>query len=284
MANPQPDQFTRISNEILDHIIKFSFNGTQMRIVMTIWRYTYGFNRKSAELSINFLSKATEISDRNLRKELDRLLESKVIIEYKKPTKTKPREIGFNKDYDQWNILPSGSHKPVEQTAHRGEDQLTHSPVDQMTHRGEDQLHPQERQLKDNIKDNLKKVACRDIFDHWNIQKIKVHRDLTKGIEKEILKALKENSVENIKKSITRYAKMLRDNKCEWCDYIWGLDTFLSRQKGYKFFLDDGEKWLTYQKQLARRDQVVEIGKPRASPPQEFYISKEELAALKGGG
>ena len=56
--------YTRIANELLDAVIKTPFISTHLKIVLVCWRYLYGFNRKQAELSESFISKATGISKR----------------------------------------------------------------------------------------------------------------------------------------------------------------------------------------------------------------------------
>jgi phage replication O-like protein O len=47
MADVQLEKgFARIANEIFDNIVKIPLNGTQFRIVILLWRETYGFSRK----------------------------------------------------------------------------------------------------------------------------------------------------------------------------------------------------------------------------------------------
>jgi phage replication O-like protein O len=124
MVNPQPDQFTRISNEILEVMAKTPLNGTQRRIIDVVLRYTYGFNRKSHELSLTFISSAMDMKKTQLKqvkRELDKLIDMKILIESKAPTKNSTRILGFNKYYDQWTIKTSGLIRPV--------DELDQSPV-----------------------------------------------------------------------------------------------------------------------------------------------------------
>ena len=52
MAGPQlEDGYTRIANEVLEHG-QGEAHSTQYRILFIIWRYTYGFNRKTHYLSL----------------------------------------------------------------------------------------------------------------------------------------------------------------------------------------------------------------------------------------
>lgn len=56
MASPQIENgYTTIANEILDHLYKQPLNGTELKVVMCILRYTFGFRRKSHKLSASFI-------------------------------------------------------------------------------------------------------------------------------------------------------------------------------------------------------------------------------------
>jgi len=93
---------------------------------------------------------------------------------------------------------------------------------------------------------NVKNNIYSQLFDFWNSQKIIVHKNLTDKMEKAIDKALKTNTEEEVKTAMERFAIMLKDECYKYCNYKWTLDEFLSRDKGYKLFLDDGSKWINY--------------------------------------
>ena len=58
MASPQLENgYTSIANEILDNLCKLSLNGTELKVVICIFRYTFGFRRKSHKLSASFISR-----------------------------------------------------------------------------------------------------------------------------------------------------------------------------------------------------------------------------------
>lgn len=102
MANPQLERgHTRIANEILEHTAKANLSGGELRIVMVVWRYTYGFGRKEHRLSLSFLEKATDLSRRAVQKYIDRLIARKV-INGKQIGST--RMLGFNKNYQEWEL------------------------------------------------------------------------------------------------------------------------------------------------------------------------------------
>lgn len=105
------------------------------------------------------------------------------------------------------------------------------------------------KERKERNKENIYIV----ILQHWNSQKIIVHRDLTEDIEKAIKKALKDTSPEELKTAIERYAKIIHDEDYYY-SHKWTLINFLNRQKGYKEFLDDGEKWINYLQRNSKND------------------------------
>lgn len=58
MANPQIENgYTAVANEILDNLYKFSLNGTELKVISCIFRYTFGFHRKSHKLSASFIAR-----------------------------------------------------------------------------------------------------------------------------------------------------------------------------------------------------------------------------------
>ena len=96
-------------------------------------------------------------------------------------------------------------------------------------------------------KDNIEKKDNKynSIFDYWNTKKTIVHRKSNQKMKKEIDKALKDYTIEEIKVSIGNYAEMIH-SEYKYCGHKWGLDEFLQRAGGYTQFMDDGGKWIRY--------------------------------------
>lgn|GEM_PF-2420167 len=98
MANPQPDSFTRLSNELLEAIMKSDFSKRQYNILFLIWRCSYGFDQKVAKLKkCDF--QAVGIYPTDIAEELNYLKETRVIF-----WDEANDLIAFNKDYDRWRI------------------------------------------------------------------------------------------------------------------------------------------------------------------------------------
>ena len=103
MANPQKENgYTSISNELLEQIYRRRFSASQLKILLLVIRFTYGFNRKTATLSNTFIAAGTGMHEITVSKEVGTLLRDNVLKLHKKPTFHNSRIIGINKDYESW--------------------------------------------------------------------------------------------------------------------------------------------------------------------------------------
>ncbi|WP_027365088.1 replication protein [Desulfotruncus alcoholivorax] len=108
MANPQPDEFTRISNELFEAIILSNFKKRQLNIILLVIRLSYGCGHKYAILrQADFQLIGIDKSD--IKKELNLLVESGVLS-----ISLTGERITLNKDYERWSIpraQPGGQDK-----------------------------------------------------------------------------------------------------------------------------------------------------------------------------
>ncbi|KYC92239.1 hypothetical protein B4102_3780 [Heyndrickxia sporothermodurans] len=103
MANPQLQKgHTRIANEIFEQIMKTNLNGTQFRLVIAIWRYTYGYRRKHHEMSITFLAEKIKANRTQVDRELTALIDRNIVVIDGIGQKG-ARLMGFNKNYTEWD-------------------------------------------------------------------------------------------------------------------------------------------------------------------------------------
>ncbi|MNW38929.1 Bacteriophage replication protein O [compost metagenome] len=108
MANPQlEDGYTRVANEILEAVARAPFNGTQYGIILIIWRYTYGFKRKSHQLATRFIAEAIQSDLSGVKAELNKLIERKVIQVIREGNGPRPRTIALNKNHEEWLVVES---------------------------------------------------------------------------------------------------------------------------------------------------------------------------------
>ena len=100
MANPQPDQFTKISTELLEALCRAPFIPANIRCLLFIMRRTWGYNKTWARLRNYEFVEATGIRRRNLPRYLNQLSEAKMIVA------TSDDKLGKNyriqKDYELW--------------------------------------------------------------------------------------------------------------------------------------------------------------------------------------
>lgn len=103
MASPQKENgYTSIANELLEQIYRRRFSASQLKILLLVIRFTYGFNRKTAALSNTFIASGTGMHEITVSKEVGTLLRDNVLKLHKNPTFHNSRVIGINKDYESW--------------------------------------------------------------------------------------------------------------------------------------------------------------------------------------
>lgn len=224
MANPQKENgYTAIANEILEALYKTPFNGTEFRIINVILRFTYGFSRKSHSLSESFISDATDIDKRNVRRELTGLIESKIVNVVKEATFTSSREIEINKNYEEWRKGERVKLPPVGKKALTPEGEITHSPEGEFT--------PQESNIKTNIKTNMYDLLFESFWKEYP-------RKLGKGEAYKTWKTrLKEkHSPDELILAAKNYASLCKKKGTE-VDYIKHPKTFLSKTTPWKDYL-----------------------------------------------
>lgn len=160
-ANGKPeldDGYLRIANELWQALIDYDFTAMQMKIIAVIIRETYGYNRKSKDLSVSYLAKGTRSSKVGVSKALNDLINKKVIVEYESNTNRKAREIGINKYYLDWaRVQPERTLELTTVVCNQSEPQsvTTVNP----------RVQPERTkpiQYKDNIKDNKPTASDRN--------------------------------------------------------------------------------------------------------------------------
>lgn len=155
------DGYTRIANELLEALSKARINGTQANIAFFIFRYTYGFHRKCHELGNAFIAEGTSNRKDQVKRELNRLIEMKIVQVYEESTHIKSRVIGINTKTSEWEVntkLPQGAKKtPGIENNHREGAKIPPPPGGQ--------LPPQEiYSFKDNLKDIQEEETAMDAY------------------------------------------------------------------------------------------------------------------------
>lgn len=246
MASPQKENgYTPIANELLDKIVTLKLNGTQYKIIILLWRYTYGFSRKEHELSETFLTKATGVHKSQIHKELNNLIEMKLVAVEREPTYSKPRLLSFNKNYDEWyqkHYQVSNSLPPTKPTTTSGIKSTTTGGIKFTT--------KDKQETKSNI--------YRELFDYYNslnIVKMKKYTSTTADAIKNVVEIL--GSVEELKMIMERHKEVVEmTKKSNYPVRPRNISTLLtqriSNNKGapfiYEEYLDGGTKYEKYLK------------------------------------
>ena len=67
--------YTAVDNEVMHKLMRTNLSGAELRVMLTVLRYTAGFCRESHKLSAGFISKATGLNVRTVKRTVKRLKE-----------------------------------------------------------------------------------------------------------------------------------------------------------------------------------------------------------------
>jgi len=100
MANPQiQDGYTRIANEIIEDLIKINLSSYQTRVLLFIFRKTYGYGKKEDWISVSQIVTNTGILKSHVSRAKSELLKRHLVT-------SNGNKISFQKDSSLWVELP----------------------------------------------------------------------------------------------------------------------------------------------------------------------------------
>ena len=102
MASPQPDKFTKISNELLEAKARIRLSGEENQIWDVLLRKTYGFNKKMDVISLSQFALKTGLVKPSICRALNKLLIKNMI---NKKANANSVTYGIQKNYDEWKPL-----------------------------------------------------------------------------------------------------------------------------------------------------------------------------------
>lgn len=94
--------YSPVANSLLEAIYRCDFTATEYRVLFAIIRYTYGYSRKNAELSVSFLSGVTQTPKRSVERALAGLIGSGVVSSVPGGSRKDSKLLGVNKNYSEW--------------------------------------------------------------------------------------------------------------------------------------------------------------------------------------
>lgn len=103
MANPQSEEgHTRISNELLEAVLRRSFTGQELKVIFYAARETYGWSRTKAQISYGMISRFTGISRRNAIR-ICKSLQRRGVLFFQGSGDRYAHIMGIQKNYDLWD-------------------------------------------------------------------------------------------------------------------------------------------------------------------------------------
>src|SRR5574344_2572674 len=129
MANPQKENgYTAIANEIMDNIIKLQLAGSEWKLLLFVFRKTYGFNKKQDLISLSQFQKACSLNRTQVCKGLKSLVSRLILLKDN-------NGLSFNKNFNQWivsKLIPSIKIDNLDSVKidNGGVSKMTHTKVD----------------------------------------------------------------------------------------------------------------------------------------------------------
>ena len=197
--------YTRIANEILEEMAKIKLSPTQYRILFVVWRYTYGFQRKKHQLSLTFLSEATQCDFRLVQRELKKLITAKVLKT--EQINGSARLISFNKKIKEWQI---GIGEIDNGRIDNGRiDKGTIGEIDKGTI-GEIDNQERKKEIYKERGADTEKTKYKSVYDHYLSLDLVKHKTYTDTMVKAIKKAIYDNkySIEDCKVLLDRHKRV----------------------------------------------------------------------------
>lgn len=226
MASPQIENgYTTIANEILDHLYKQPLNGTELKVVMCILRYTFGFRRKSHKLSASFIAKWGNCDVSSVKRALKHLRAMKIVICINDEKRGVTAELKLNKDYEQWK-LTGGENATSVKNATGGENAT--GLVAEMTPELVAEL-PHKKRKKENK--NIKTKSYDDFFEKvWKSYPRKLNKS---AVTRKAKKELYEAGEEVVLGAVNSYIAEIQENGTTERYIMYGSTFFNARWRDY---------------------------------------------------
>ena len=104
MKSSDLDRFVRLPTDLLEVLLRAHLSGAQLRIVLWVLRYTFGWNRQSTPFSWYRIAKELQMPRSAVYRAGKRLAQSKVLV-------VQERQLTIQTDYTAWNdaVLDAGA-------------------------------------------------------------------------------------------------------------------------------------------------------------------------------
>ena len=275
MASPQlEDGYTRISNQIIEAIGSMDLNAAEYKVLLCVFRYTYGFNRKSHTLSASFIARWGNCSIRTVKRALMRLEELKVIEILNSGCRGVTSEIALNKDFDTWDM--SGDKNDTSDKNDTGV-------VTEMTPELVTEMSPKKRKKKEKYKEKYNVELSStiypfpDIIEYLNEKTGKSFRWQTKTTQRHIRARCEEGySLEDFRRVID--SKVSEWKGSEWEKYLRPETLFGTKFESY---LNSSPKRQQEQEEVRAEESIFERF---CRLPEETFREFRKLGIITADG
>lgn len=108
MASPQTEEgYTKIANEILEALAKVNLNAYQWRVLIAVFRKTYGYRKREDRISVSQLCEITGLKHGHVSRALAELQARGFITRTQRGTRQSGYLISFQKDWENWKLVPN---------------------------------------------------------------------------------------------------------------------------------------------------------------------------------
>lgn len=153
MSSPQLENgYTRIANELLEHLSHPGINGSEYRILLVVLRKTFGFNKKKDMISLSQYENATKMGRKEVVDTIKDLVGKRILVKENNVYK-------FNKNWEEWVV---GKRPPQWAKAPQGSGQKpTKSSGQKPTHKRKKETNTKDIVASDtpySLKEEIKKL------------------------------------------------------------------------------------------------------------------------------
>lgn len=257
MANPQPDKFTTLSNEILEALCKHRIPGEVRQIIDVVIRQTYGWNKKTAPLNLARFALMTGLKKPSIIRSIHKAKDHGLIYI------SANGEYGFQKDFDQWK--PFTKVLTIYKSANEDLQKSKQSFTKELTFTDEP---------KDSSKDIIKDTVAVPAIEYLNLKAKRRFKTDTPGFVKHIRGRVKEGAdLELLKKVI--------DHKVwDWVERGRRADDKDMSQYLTPDTLFNSEKFWKYAEEVARKE-LAPIVKAETKAKLISEGQNEDIARIK---
>ncbi len=201
--------YTRLHNAILEALAKARFTGSEYRLLMFLFRKTYGYGKKEDRISLTQWCEGTDMKRTAVCEYLARLVERRVIT---KEAVSLSVTYGFNKYMEQWDMAAAS---PPQGTTLQGTSPLQGTRVSPP--QGTKSSPPQgtHKRKKETIKEISQERARKQKPSDPNLEHpaVVAYRDIAKKTPNEVQRALIVGVVDDV----TRWGATITD----WLQSGW---------------------------------------------------------------